>query len=72
MLLNIYKLFVRPLLDFGDIIYDQAYDESFKNRLESIQHKSASKISDASKGTSNNLYQKLDIVSSATRLWIES
>ena len=28
LFLNIDKLFVRSPLDFGDIIYDQAYDES--------------------------------------------
>ena len=73
MFLNIYKLFVRRPLDFGDIIYDQAYGESFKNRLESIQHKSALTISDAIKGTSSNkLYQKLGMESPATRLGIES
>ena len=38
-LLTIYKSFIRPHLDYGDIIYDQAYDASFhkKTRLYSIQ-----------------------------------
>ena len=73
MFLNIYKLFVRPPLDYGHVKYDQAYNESFKNRLESIQQKSALTISDTIKGTfSNKLYQKLGIESLATRLGIES
>ena len=28
-LVTIYKAFIRPHLDYGDIIYDRAYDESF-------------------------------------------
>ena len=33
-LLTIYKSFVRPYLDYGDIIYDQPQNESFCNKLE--------------------------------------
>ena len=36
-LITIYKAFIRPHLDYGDIIYDQAYKESFHQKLESIQ-----------------------------------
>ena len=35
-LLTTYKSFTRPHLDYGDIIYDKAYNESFKSKLESI------------------------------------
>ena len=37
-LLTIYKCFKRPHLDYGDIIYDQAYDVSFHQKLELIQY----------------------------------
>ena len=39
-LLTIYKSFIRLHLDYGDPIYDQAYNASFhkKTRLYSIQH----------------------------------
>ena len=37
-LLQIYKSFVRPHLDCGDIIYDKAFIGSFQNQLESIQY----------------------------------
>ena len=37
---------------------DQAYNESFKNRLECIQHKSALTISGAIKETSSNKLNK--------------
>ena len=35
-LLTICKLFIRPHLDYGDTIYDQAYNASFHQKLESI------------------------------------
>ena len=33
-----YKDFVRAHLDYGDIIYDEAYNETFHQKLESIQY----------------------------------
>ena len=36
-LVTIYKAFIRPHLVYGDIIYDQAYKESFHQKLESVQ-----------------------------------
>ena len=36
-LLTIYKSFIRPHLDYGDIIYDQAYKASFHQKLELLQ-----------------------------------
>ena len=36
-LITIYKAFVRPHIDCGDTLYDQAYDMSFHQELESIQ-----------------------------------
>ena len=35
-LLTIYKCFIRLHLDYGDIIYDQAYKASFHQNLDSI------------------------------------
>ena len=46
-LLTIYKSFVRPHLDYGDIIYDQPQNESFCNKLESIQYNAALAITGA-------------------------
>ena len=37
-LITIYKAFVRPHLDYGDILYDQAFNLSFQQKLESIQY----------------------------------
>ena len=36
-LLTIYKTFIRSRLDYADIIYDQAYNSAFHDKLESIQ-----------------------------------
>ena len=36
-LITLYKTFVCPHLDYDDIIYDQAHDVSFHQKLESLQ-----------------------------------
>ena len=36
-LLAIYKLFIRPLLDYADVIYGQASNLSFSKKIESAQ-----------------------------------
>ena len=36
-LLTIYKSFIRPYLDYGDVIYDQPLNESLSNRIESVR-----------------------------------
>ena len=35
VLMTIYKAFVRSHLDYGDVIYDEAYNEIFHQKLES-------------------------------------
>ena len=35
-LITIYKSFVRPHLDYGDVIFDKTYNNSFQQRLESL------------------------------------
>ena len=36
-LLTIYKSFIRPHLDYSDVIFDQPLNESLSNRIESVQ-----------------------------------
>ena len=36
-LITIYKAFIRPHLDYGNILYDQVYNVSFHQKLESIR-----------------------------------
>ena len=35
-LITIFKSFIRPHLDYGDIVYDRAYNTSFHQNIESI------------------------------------
>ena len=59
-LVTIYKSFVRPHLDYGDIIYDQPNNESFTQKIERIQYNAALAITGAIKGTSQSkLYSEL-------------
>ena len=54
--------FMRPYLDYGDIIYDQAYNVSFHENLESVQYNSALAITGAIRGTSTEkLYNELGL-----------
>ena len=46
-LITIYKSFLRPYLDYGDIIYDQPYNNSFCLKVESIQCNATIAITDA-------------------------
>ena len=63
-LLTIYKSFVRPHLDYGDVIYDRAFNESFQNKLESVQYNAALAITGAIRGSSREkLYQELGLES---------
>ena len=54
-----YKLYVRPHLDYGDLIYrrdDPEMNSSLTKRLESVQYSAALAVAGAWKGTS---YDKL-------------
>ena len=63
-LITIYKAFVRPHLDYGDILYDQAFNSSFRDRLESVQYNACLAITGAIRGTSKEkLYQELGLES---------
>ena len=69
-LLRIYKSFVRPNLDYGDIIFDKLNNESFKSRIESIQYKACVAITRAIQGTSRErLYRELGLESLSGRCW---
>ena len=58
-LLTIYKSFIRPHLDYGDIVYDQPTNDSFCKNLESAQYNAALAITGAIKGTSQvKLYKE--------------
>ena len=46
--MTMYKAFVRPQLDYGDITYDEAYNETFLQRLEFIQYNAWLSLSELS------------------------
>ena len=69
-LLAIYKSFIRSHLDYGDVIYDQAYIAPFQQKIESVQCNTALAITGAIRGTSKDkLYHKLGLESLEKRRW---
>ena len=69
-LLTIYKSFIRPHLDYGDIIYHQPNNVSLCQKIESIQYQAALAITGAIHGTSQTkLYNELGIESMKLRQW---
>ena len=69
-LLTIYKSFIRPHLDYCNIIYNQPNNESFCTKIERIQYNAALAITGAIKGTScTKLYKELGLESLRSRRW---
>ena len=69
-LLTIYKVFLRPLIDYGDTIYDQPYNEPFCEKLESVQYKAEIAITGVIQGTSpDKIYEELRLESLKARRW---
>ena len=61
-LITIYKAFIRPHLDYGDVLYDQAFNNSFHAKMESIQYNACLAITGAIRGTSREkIYQELGL-----------
>ena len=68
--LTIYKSSIRPHLDYGDIVYDQSYNTSFHQRLESLQYNAAIAITGVIRVTSKEkLYNELGLESLQNRRW---
>ena len=69
-LLTIYKAFLRPHIDYGDIDYDRPSNESFNEKLESVQYKTALAITGAIQGTSRKKnFMVLGLESLKSRKW---
>ena len=47
-----YKALVRPHSNYGDMIYDEAYNETSHHKLESIQYNACLALSGAIRGSS--------------------
>ena len=67
-LLKIYKSFIWPHLEYGDILYYKPDNESFQNKIEKVQYKACLAITGAIKGTSREkLYEELGLHSLVER-----
>ena len=65
-----YQAFLRPLIHYGDVIYDQLQNKSFSEKLESVQYKTTLAITGAMQGNSRDkLYQELGLESLKSRRW---
>ena len=72
-LLTIYKTFIRSQLDYADVIYDQAYDFSFHEKLESVQYNACMGITGTITETSlEKLYQELGLESLKSIRWFRN
>ena len=69
-LITIYKAFVRPHLDYGDVRYYQAFNAWFHEKLESIQYNACFALTGAIRGTSKEkIYQELGLELLQIRRW---
>ena len=69
-LITIYKTFIRLHLDYGDVIQDRTFNESFHQRPQSIQYNAAIAITRTIRGTSSEkLFQELGLETLKSRRW---
>ena len=70
-LLRVCKSFIRPHLDYGDVIYNQPNLSSLANKIESVQYIAALAITGATRGTfTEKLYWELGFESLKDRTWL--
>ena len=69
-LVTIYKEFVRPHLDYGDVLCDKAFNNSFHAKIESIQYNARLAITGAIRTSSTEkVYKELSLESLQLRRW---
>ena len=69
-LITICKAFVRPHLDHGDVLFDQAFSASSHEKLESIPYNACLVLTGTIRGTSKEkLYQGIGLESLQLRCW---
>ena len=67
-LLTTYKSFIRPHLEYGDILYDKTDNESFQKKKKKVQYKACLAITGAIQGTSTEkLYEEFGLHSLVER-----
>ena len=68
--LTIHETFIRSWLDHADIIYGQAYNSTFHDKLESVQYNKYLSITGTIRGTSTEkILQELGLESLKSRHW---
>ena len=71
-LVTLYKSFIRSILEYADVIYDQPSNDSFSDKIESIQYNAALAITGAIRGTSKDkLYKELGLEYLSSRRWLK-
>ena len=69
---DIIKSFVRPHLDYGDVIDDQLNKSCLSDEIETVQYNAALVITGAIRGTlKEKLYQELGLETLKDRRWLE-
>ena len=69
-LVTIYKSFIRPHLDYADVIFDKPSNVTFSNRIELAQCNAALAITGTIRGSSKEkLYQELEFETIKERRW---
>ena len=69
-LITIYNTFIRPHLDYGDVIYDHTFNELFHQRLEAIQYNATIAITGTIRGTlPEKFFQELGLETLKSKRW---
>ena len=67
---KIYKSFIRPHLDNGDILDDKPGNQNFQNKFEKVQYKACLAITGAIQGTSRQkIFDELGLDTLIERRW---
>ena len=70
-LVTIYRAFIRPHLDYADIIYDKPNNMNIENKTESLQYSATLAVTGAIRGSSKEkLYQELGSEYLSSRRWL--
>ena len=70
-LLIIYKSFIRPHLDYGNVIYDRPSNASFTNKIKSVQNNAVLAVTGAIKSSSPvKFYQEFGLEYLQPRRWM--
>ena len=66
--MTIYNTFLRPLIDYGDIIYDKPQNESLCEKLESVQYKAVLAITGVIGTSRDKICQELGLESKVKKM----